>query len=713
MVRPPLARPRRRRTTSRIRFDRRALQRALAACLSATRQSLPFIVPLVIGLALRLAVVPPRLELDVAPLIGDEGNYVGIAETLAQGAGIPDRWVWLRPPGYPLILAGLLRLFGRDLHAPMVLQAVAGALVVATVAAIAGQLWGRRAAIVAAWATALNPSLIYYTRILHTESLYLACAMLAVLALVWYTRAEATARPLAVAAIFVGLAALLRPAIVAPLPLLLLWLIVRRPRAEWRMAARHAVLFVALFVAMITPNLIHNWQAYGRIIPLDTTLGYIFWLDHRDIPREQLIDTLAAIRNPGDRQQYALRQGLAWVAAHPAQTVTNSLSNLRIFWGEPPYVVDALERRRGVTDGWRAMVHSLTLLAWLAIVPLALVALGRRRRADPLIPIIVLGILGPTIGVALSHHENRYLVPAVPSLIALAAGIVASHELTIRSRRRTIVIGVSTVLFLLNLWLIGNPLARERATIATHWLVAQGAARVGATALAQGQYNAMGVINPRLSGPDEGRAILAHQQGDDDTALAAARHAIELDQENFRARALAAALLRDRGQLDDARRTARFVAVAPQLLAWAWEHPTTAPTARVVLDGTDIGFTRGFYGAEQGEGGRAFRWMAEDGQIRLAAPAAGRAATLILVLASPRPPDAPPVEVRVQANESTLGVVTVRREQGWNEIRLPLPAGLDPAQPLILNLHTTAIERPDDRREFGVAVASATVETNP
>lgn len=339
-------------------------------------------------------------------------------------------------------------------------------------------------------------------------------------------------------------------------------------------------------------------------------------------------------------------------------------------------------------------MHSLTVLAWLAIVPLAFVALGRSRRADPLIPIIILGVIGPTLGVALSHHENRYLVPAVPPLVALAAGIVAARERTVRSRRRTVLIGVVTVLFLLNLWLIGGPPARERATIAVHWLVAQGAARVGATELANGQYDAMGAANPRLSGPDEGRAILAHQRGDDDATLAAS-------------------LLRDRGQLDDARRTARFVTVAPQLLAWAWDHPTTPPTARVVLDGTDLGFTRGFYGAEEGEGGRAFRWMAEDGQIRLAPPAAGRAATLVLVLANPRPPDVSPVEVRVQANNWTLGVVTVRREQGWNEIRLPLPADLDPAQPLILDLHTTAIERPDDRREFGVAVASATIELNP
>jgi len=110
-----------------------ARQRALVTCQTAARQSLPFAVPLVVVLLLRLAVVPPRIELDVAPLIGDEGHYVGIAETIAQGAGIPDRWVWLRPPGYPLILAGLLRLLGRDLHAPMILQTVAGALVVATV----------------------------------------------------------------------------------------------------------------------------------------------------------------------------------------------------------------------------------------------------------------------------------------------------------------------------------------------------------------------------------------------------------------------------------------------------------------------------------------------------------------------------------------------------------------------------------------------------
>lgn len=691
-----------------------------------------FAIPLVGALLLRLAVVPPRLALDVAPLIADEGNYLGIADALASGIGIPDRWVWLRPPGYPLILAGLIRLFGRDLHAPLVLQAIAGTLTVAAVALIAGRLWGRRAAFIAACWAALNPSLIYYTRILHTEVLYTTCIAFAALGLVWYARPGATLRPLALSAVCVGLAALLRPAIIAPLPFVLLWLVLRRPRGERRLALGHAALFVALCAAVIAPNAIHNWLAYRRFIPLDTTLGYIFWLDHRDITREEVIAALAAIRNPGDRQQYALNQGLAWVAAHPWEAARNSLGNLRVFWGEPPYVVDAIEKRRGVADGWQAVANSLTLLTWLITVPLAIVAFVRAPRRDPLVPLLLIAILGPTIGVALSHHENRYLIPSVALLIPLAAGLFAPRpprlpetviprEGLIGATRRdfwehhggSVVAGALIVLFLLNAWEIGTPLARQRAMIAGHWLLAQVSERRDGRGVAQGQYDAMLAWDNRLSEPDERRAIQAHARGDDDAALVAAMRAVERDADNFRARALAVSILRDRGQLDDARRLARAKTIAPEALAWAWDHPTTAPPARLVLDGTDFGFAVGFYSPEQGEGDRPFRWMGGHAQLRLAAPPPGASATLILVLASPRAPDVPPVEVKVSVNGRTIGNATVRRELGWNEIRLPLPADLDLSHPLVIDLQTTTIQQESDLRSFGVAVSSVAVEAAP
>jgi 4-amino-4-deoxy-L-arabinose transferase-like glycosyltransferase len=673
------------------------------------RRALPFLAPLLLALALRLIVIPPRLELDVAQLIGDEGNYVGIAETVAVGAGIPDRWAWLRPPGYPLILAGLIRLFGRDLHAPMVLQAFASTALVGVTALLAGQLWGHRAAIIAAWATALNPSLIFYTRILHTETLYTLCATAAILALVAYARSGASARPLAVAALCAALAALLRPAIVAPLPLVVAWLILRRPRAEWRLAVRHVILFGAIMAALIAPNAIHNWRAYRHFIPLDTTLGYIFWLDHRDGSRQQLIDTLSEIRNPGDRQQYALRQGLAWVAAHPRETIAASVANLRIFWGEPPYADDAIERRPGIPDGWRATANILTALTWLIIAPLAVVTLGRARRLDPLVPLLLIGVAGPTIGVALSHHENRYLIPAIPPIIALASGIVAPAAALVWSRRRAIFTAIALALLLLNAVLISGGLVRERGLLAGRWVLATAATRLGNTALASRQYDALASANPRLSVADEGRALLAYQAGDRPTALATARRALERDPENFRARALAAMLLRDDGQIDETRRVARYASVAPEVLSWGWDNPTTLPPATIALDGTDIGHARGFYGAEPGEGGRYFRWMADRGQVRLAAPSGP--ATLILVLASPRQPDDPPVMVEVTVNGRALETVPVRRELGWNEIRLALPDDRDRAEPLVIELRAETITRPDDRRRFGVAVAAVTVES--
>ena len=732
--RPPIAtggtRPRRRRKRAVRRAtlpDRAALGRALA-------RLLPLALPVLVALALRLAVVPSRLELDVAPLIADEGNYIGIAQTIAQGEGVPDRWAWLRPPGYPLILAGLIRLYGRDLRPPLLLQAVVGTLMVAGVAALAGQLWGRRAALIAAWLAALSPSLIYYTRIVHTEIFYAAAIVFAALVLARYTRPGASARPLAASAILLGLAALLRPAIVAPLPFLIVWLLFRRPRAEWRVAARHALLFAALLAATIAPNALHNWRAYARLIPLDTTLGYIFWLDHRDISRDELIDTLAALPNPGDRQRYALAQGLAWIAAHPRETVAASASNLRIFWGEPPYVVDALEKRRGIADGWRQVVNTATLLAWLPIVPLAIVAACRASRRDPLVPPLLFAVLGPTLGVALSHHENRYLVPAAPLLIALAAGAFTPRPqpqpigyarvneglggVAERGHWReyggALVATALISLFLLNAAAIGRPIAIPRAQIAAYWLLARAAETRGLADAAQRHDDAMLAWNPRISEPDERRARRAYANGDPAAALLAAASAIERDPENFRARALAGMLLRDGNQPDATRQLfARASSTAPATLDWAWAHPTAAPPARLTLDGTDLGFVRGFYGPEQGEGGRAFRWMGAHGQVRLApnTPAAG--ATLLLTVASPRGPATPPVEVTISVDGRALGRVTIRRELGWNELRLPLPPDLDPARPLHIDLRATTIQREEDWRALALALASIAIEPAP
>jgi hypothetical protein len=98
--------------------------------------------------------------------------------------------------------------------------------------------------------------------------------------------------------------------------------------------------------------------------------------------------------------------------------------------------------------------------------------------------------------------------------------------------------------------------------------------------------------------------------------------------------------------------------------------------------------------------------MADRGQVRLA-PVAG-ARTRTLTLASPRAPEAHPLLVVVRVNGRQFGTVAVRRDLGWNEIRLSLPADL--ARPLTVELRATTVRFPGDRRALGVAVARVTVE---
>jgi hypothetical protein len=84
---------------------------------------------------------------------------------------------------------------------------------------------------------------------------------------------------------------------------------------------------------------------------------------------------------------------------------------------------------------------------------------------------------------------------------------------------------------------------------------------------------------------------------------------------------------------------------------------------------------------------------------------------LALALASPRTPEAAPVVVSVLVNGRAIGTATVRRELGWNEIVLPLPADLNRASPLTVELRTTTVRLPGDRRTLGVAVASVALES--
>jgi len=134
---------------------------------------------LIAGLLLRLWFVVHLPLID-----GDSLIYGGIAKNWLQhgvygfnsgnSPGSIDPTL-IRLPGYPIFLAACFRLFGMEHYrAVMVVQVGADLVTCWLVSALAGRLFGRRAALVVLWLAALCPFTASYVAAPLTETLVLA-----------------------------------------------------------------------------------------------------------------------------------------------------------------------------------------------------------------------------------------------------------------------------------------------------------------------------------------------------------------------------------------------------------------------------------------------------------------------------------------------------------------------------------------------------------
>src|SRR6266568_2374353 len=120
---------------------------------------------LLAGLLLRLWTISLLARVDGDSLIygGIAKNLIqhgvyGFSETGATAGSLQLRPTLIRLPGYPLFLAACFRLFGIEHYrAVMNVQIIADIVTCWLVGALAGRLFGKRAALVVLWLAALCP----------------------------------------------------------------------------------------------------------------------------------------------------------------------------------------------------------------------------------------------------------------------------------------------------------------------------------------------------------------------------------------------------------------------------------------------------------------------------------------------------------------------------------------------------------------------------
>jgi 4-amino-4-deoxy-L-arabinose transferase-like glycosyltransferase len=251
------------------------------------------------------------------PLFSDDLDYVALGKSILHEGEyqLEGRLTAYRPPGYPMILAGIFASFGDSLLPVRVVQALADTVSCFLVFLIGRRLFSLRVGLIAAGMFALFPAQILYVSVLMTETLFTTFLLL----FLWLcSDDEVSFRSGLLAGIVLGVGTLLRPT------MLLMPLFVFSVRwiagGDLRKNARAlAVLGVSAFV-VLTPWLVRNYRQFDRVT-LTSNTGVNFWMGNHagasgaySYPEG---NPLRLIDDEFERSDLGIALGLRFIRSHP------------------------------------------------------------------------------------------------------------------------------------------------------------------------------------------------------------------------------------------------------------------------------------------------------------------------------------------------------------------------------------------------------------
>lgn len=359
------------------------------------------------------------------PGIQDQISYHSLALRLLGGYGysFDAGWYPFTPPNtptaqwsfaYPAYLAGVYSVFGvHPLAARLIQAALVGAATCLLVFSLGRRVFGERAGLVAAGISAVYTYFVYYSAALMTESFFMVVA-LAALEMAFRLSDKPSAGRAALLGLCLGLAALLRQAILPFIPVLLAWLWWEgRRRLRWQ----HYLIPVAVVALLIAPWTLRNYRVYGHFLLLNANAGYAFYssnnpalgtrwsAEHAVAP---VPDDLAGLTE-AEMDRALMRRGVGFVLADPGRYIMLTLNRFGEYFRFWPSADSSL-----ISNLQRPLSFGLLL-------PLTLYGLylGRGSLRAWALPLLFFAVTAASY--LLSWPTARYRVPTDACLMPLAA----------------------------------------------------------------------------------------------------------------------------------------------------------------------------------------------------------------------------------------------------------------------------------------------------
>lgn len=365
----------------------------------------------------------------------DSSEYDALARALLAGQGLVDLVGYVRPPLYPLFVAGAYLAGG--LIALQVAQLVIAALTVLAIGALGRTLSGSpRAGWAAAAFAAIYPWSFPWVGGIASETLFTS---LLILALVAVARAAPDGRSRAAAIIggaLMGAASLARANALVLAPFLALWLF-------WRdRSVMRAVMFTVALGATLLPFAAYEAAQGNGLVIASSGGGLIFYEgnnpdvarlyspDIRDdewrqlnrastfgpaalaqagCPGARTVHECYEVTHPRDQQAFWYDAAFRYIAAHPGEWALTELRKLMHYW-RPWSDPRAYSLPTVVASG----------LSFGALVLLALAGLRRLGPAERLL--VVLMCVASTLSAVVWMVQLRYRTAMLDPILMAAAG---------------------------------------------------------------------------------------------------------------------------------------------------------------------------------------------------------------------------------------------------------------------------------------------------
>jgi 4-amino-4-deoxy-L-arabinose transferase-like glycosyltransferase len=385
----------------------------------------------------------------------DAGSYQEVALVLLRYWNKPGQAIVempeaidsiiIRAPGYPLVMAVLYALLGVNPVWVVIVQVCASVLNCALVIAALRRISTPLGAAVGGWLFALNPTLIDYTQLILTETLFVLG-----LTLVLYAFAQFRAQPNPAvwragvgSGVALALTTLIRPSPLWLIPVLGVLGVFARPlsaqaRGIWLAGYLAGVL--ALFVPWAAYNRVHygSWRLTlaGELYLLDMT-GLVVTQMQQPIHQARAMleaEAFARMRNDGldpDRQifergRYYRAVALDYIQQHPNEFAYYWLRGMLFFWrsaGGPntgnEWMMSSRAVRRWFQGYYFAYLVALITGLWLTI---------RTRRQRWWAILFVLTAIYFTLSAGCSGNARFRLQTFVFSLPVIAIGLDSARQ---------------------------------------------------------------------------------------------------------------------------------------------------------------------------------------------------------------------------------------------------------------------------------------------